>query len=394
MKKTDHYRRTLVAAFVGYIVQATVCIFPPLLFVTFRRDYGVSLSQISLLVTLTFAIQLAGDLLMPRLIARIGAKAGILAANLLALVGLVLLPVFADAFGYGGIVAAAMMYSTGASLIEVLVSPIVEACPTKNKEGVMSLLHSFFAWGCALVIGLSTAYFALFGVARWKLLSALWAVVPLADVLLFALAPIPPMNEHSGGKPVPMRRLLKNGTMLLLMAVMIAGGAAELAVSQWASAFAEAGLGVSKATGDLLGPLLFALLMGAGRLVYALGSKRMQLESFMMFSAALCIAGYLLIGLSPLPTVSLLGCGVVGFGCAVLWPGSLSMGAKLLPWGGTTLFSLLACCGDIGCSSGPTLVGLVSDSLSENLQLGILSGVVFPVVAVAALLALRRKKPV
>ena len=391
MTKPNPYRTTMASAFLGYIVQATVCNFPPLLFVTFRTVYGVSLRELALLVTLTFAIQLVGDLIMPRLIDRIGAKAGIILANLLAATGLILLPHLSDGFGYGGIVASSMLYSTGASLIEVLVSPIVEACPSDNKAGTMSLLHSFFAWGCVLVIGLSTAYFALFGVTRWKLLSTLWAAVPIADSIMFLLAPMPVLNGGAEHR-TPVKTLLRNKTMLLLMVLMVAGGAAELAVSQWASAFAEAGLRVPKATGDLLGPMFFAVLMGVGRLYHALRSSRLNLYRFLVVSAAVCAAGYLLISLSPWPIVSLLGCGAVGFGVAVLWPGALSIGSELLPWGGTTMFSLLACCGDVGCSLGPTSVGLVSDALSENLQLGILVGILYPLTALVVLGILRKQK--
>ena len=390
MEQGNPYRKTIIASFVGYIVQATVCTFPPLLFVTFRTAYGITLAQLSLLITLTFAIQLVGDLVMPHIVARAGSKPCIIAANALTIGGLVLLPVFPAKFGYGGLLCAALLYSLGASIIEVLISPTVEACPTKNKSGMMSLLHSFFAIGCALVIGLSTAFLALFGRQSWKLLCLFWAIPPLIDIVLFALAPMPELAGENGAR-TPIKSLLKSRTMVLLLALMIAAGAAELCVSQWASSFAEAGLGVSKATGDLLGPLSFAVLMAAGRLFYAARSKKMRLWRYMLISALICAAGYLVAGLSPIPAVSLLGCGLVGFGCAVLWPGALSIGADRLPNGGTTLFSLMACCGDIGCTVGPTYAGFLADRFGENLQLGLLGGLIFPAAAVILLLALRKK---
>lgn len=391
MNEYQKYRSTKLAANIGYVVQAIVVNFAPLLFVTFQRDFGVSLSQLSLLVTLTFLIQLVSDLLTPRLIDRIGQRAGIITANFLAATGLILLPFLSTAFGFGGIVAAAATYALGASFIEVLVSPIVEACPSKNKPATMSLLHSFYSWGSVLVILGSTVLFWVFGVENWRWISLCWALVPIVDGILFFRVPMATMPCEQDGTRVSLGKLLKNPTMLLFLLLMTASGAAELAVAQWASAFAEAGLGVSKAVGDLLGPLSLGALMGVGRLFYAFNHK-LNLERFMLLSAILCAVSYLLIVLSPWPAVSLLGCGLVGFGVAVLWPGALSMAAVRIPEGGTTLFAIMACFGDIGCCIGPTTVGLVSDAFGGDLKLGILAAMIYPLLAILSVAILRTRK--
>lgn len=387
------YKTTLFACFIGYIVQAIVCTFAPLLFLTFRNTYGVTLTQLSVLVTLTFSIQLIGDLLVPRLLPFMSHRSGLILANVFAASGLVLLSFLPDvtADPYTGILLSVLCYSLGSSFIEVLASPVAEACPTKNKAGTMSVLHSFFCWGSVLITAGSTLFFVLFGLENWRILARLWAILPICDGLLFALVPIYtlPADEKGGTGLVP---LLKSKAVWPLLLLMVAGGASEIAVSQWVSAFAEAGLKVSKTLGDLLGATLFAVLMGVGRLYYANRSEKINLETFMTGSLILCTAGYVLIAFAPWPILSLFGCGVVGLGVAMVWPGTLSLGASRVPGGGTALFALMACAGDIGASTGPTLAGLLSDAMGGNLQLGIFSAIVFPLAGLFALLTLRRQK--
>lgn len=388
----NKYRPTLYAAFTGYIVQAVVVNFAPLLFVLFQDSYGVSLSQLSFLITMTFSIQLVGDILLPRVIHRIGVRTCIVTANVLAAAGLVLMAILPELTPapFTGILLAVLVYSLGASLIEVLISPIVEACPFENKSAVMSLLHSFYSWGSVLTILVTTVFFFLFGVENWKYMSILWAVVPVIDGILFARAPLAELAGDKKGQETGVLSLLKMPLVWLLLVLMTTAACAELAVAQWASAFAERGLGISKTLGDLCGPLFFGVLMGLGRVFYAKFSERLNLEKFMLFCGALCIVSYLMIALSPWPVVALLGCGITGFGTGILWPGTLSIGSKKIPLGGTALFALLACFGDLGCSVGPSVVGVVSDALGGKLEMGILVSTVFPVIFVFALLVLMR----
>ena len=165
--------------------------------------------------------------------------------------------------------------------------------------------------------------------------------------------------------------------------MMVCAGASEQAVSQWASTFAEKGLGITKAAGDLAGPMAFAILMGTSRAFYGKYGDRIRLERFMGVSCLLCIVSYLGISLSPLPMFSLISCAVCGLSVGIMWPGTFSKAAKALPKGGTAMFALLALGGDLGCSGGPTLVGTVSSLAGENLKLGILVAVMFPVLLIA-----------
>lgn len=389
-----NYKTTLSACFLGYAVQAVVVTFAPLLFVTFQNTYGLTLSQISLLVTLTFGIQLFGDLLVPRLMRYTGHRVGLLLANFFAAAGLLLLSFLPDVMpnAYTGILISVLCYALGAAIIEVLISPVAEACPTRNKEATMSILHSFFCWGSVLVTAGSTVYFLIFGLENWRILARIWAILPVIDGLLFTMAPMYTLPGDEKGRETGLLHLLKSKTVWLLLIIMLCAGASELAVGQWVSAFAESGLKISKAMGDLLGASLFAVLMGVGRLYYAKNSEKMQLEKFMTCSLILCAFGYVLIAFAPWPLLSLLGCGIVGLGVTVVWPGALSVGAKRVPQGGTALFALMACAGDMGCGIGPTLSGLISDAMGGNLQMGIFCAIAFPLLGIISLLALRKQK--
>ena len=383
------YRTTLVSCFIAYIVQAVVNNFVPLLFVTFQSEFGIPLSQITLLITVNFAVQLTVDLLSARFVDVIGYRASIVAAHILAAVGLVLLTVLPQAVDpFAGILAAVVVYAIGGGIIEVLVSPIVEACPTDDKASAMSLLHSFYCWGSVGVVLLSTVFFAYVGVASWRLLACAWAVLPLANALVLLRTPIAkPLDEGDAGMSVG--ELLGSRVFWVLIVMMLCAGASEQSVSQWASAFAERGLQVGKTMGDLAGPMMFALLMGTARLLYAKIGSRWDLSRTMLASTLLCVASYLLTSLSPWPALSLVGCGLCGFSVGVLWPGTFSRASAALRRGGTAMFALLALAGDLGCSAGPTLVGMVSDSAGGNLGAGILAGAVFPVVLAVCLIARR-----
>ncbi len=388
------YRSTLITCFIGYIVQAITVVFVPLLFVTFQQEYGISLSQLSLLVTMTFGIQICGDLLVPKIVPHIGQRTGLVMANLFAVCGLTLLSFLPDLMPkpFTGVILSVFCYSMGSCIIEVLVSPVAEACPTKNKEATMSLLHSFFCWGSVLVTAGSTLFFVLCGLHNWRILCRIWAICPLMVAILFSMVPLKTLEGDKEGKRSSLGSLVKNPTVVLLLIAMVCAGAAELSVSQWVSAFAEEGLHVSKTMGDLLGASLFAVMMGTGRVFYARKAEKIHLENFMLGSAALCLAGYLVVALSPWPVVTLLGCGMVGLGVAVLWPGCLSIGTKKVVLGGTALFALQAAAGDIGATVGPTVTGLLSDAFGGNLKVGIACAMVFPITALLSLLLLRKKK--
>ncbi len=390
------YKHTLAAAYLGYITQAIVNNFAPLLFLTFSTAFGVPLSRMALLVSINFGIQLTVDLLCAGIVERIGYRPLIVLAHILATVGLVGLGIFPRLFPdpYVGLLLAIGIYAIGGGLTEVLISPIAEACPTENKSAQMSLLHSFYCWGHVLVILLSTLFFAIVGIEHWWILSGLWALVPLFNAVYFCLVPLRTLRENTAeGEALSLPALLKKPLFWLFIVMMFCAGAAEQAMSQWASAFAETGLGVSKTVGDLAGPCMFALLMGLSRFISSRVSRRISTKAFMALCCGLCLGAYLLTALSPWPLLSLIGCGLCGFSVGIFWPGTFSLSAVSLRGGGTALFALLALAGDLGCMGGPALVSLGIEVIpGATLKLAMLPAIVFPALLLVGILLLRRKK--
>lgn len=385
------YKKTVNACFIGYIVQAVVNNFVPLLFLTFQSQYGIPLSKITFLITFNFSIQLVIDLLAAKFVDKIGYRASALLAHASAALGLCMLAFLPELTKdpFIGILISVVIYAVGGGLLEVIVSPIVEACPTDNKEAAMSLLHSFYCWGHVGVVLLSTLFFRFVGIGHWKILACLWALVPLLNMLAFFKVPIAPIIEE-GGQGLSFKELLKNKVFWLLMLLMLCAGSCEQAVSQWASSFAEAGLGISKTAGDLAGPMFFAIMMGLSRAFYGKYGDKLDLVRFMKISGVLCLCSYLLISLSPVPVPSLVGCGLCGLSVGILWPGTFSLGSAGIKGGGTMMFAFFALAGDVGCSVGPTYVGTVTSLSDGNMKQGILFACVFPILLLAGLMAVRK----
>lgn len=375
----NSFQKTITACFIGYIVQAIINNFVPLLFLTFQSTYGIPLSQITMLVTVNFGLQLLIDLASVTFVDKIGYRASMMIAHVFSAAGLIALAVFPDILPnpFVGILVAVMIYAVGGGLLEVLVSPVVEACPTDNKEQAMSLLHSFYCWGHVGVVLISTLFFRIFGIGNWKILSVIWALVPICNGILFSKVPIASLMEE-GEKGMSVKELAKQKVFWVFMLMMLCAGASEQAVSQWASTFAEKGLGVSKTVGDLAGPMAFAVLMGTARAFYGKYGDRINLDRFMTGSSILCMASYLCISLIPNPVFGLIGCGVCGLSVGIMWPGTFSKAAATIPKGGTALFALMALAGDVGCSGGPTVVGMISGAFGDDLKKGILAAICFP----------------
>ena len=386
------YELTIKAAFTGYVVQAVVNNFLPLLFIQMQKEFGIPLSQITLLITINFLIQLIVDLASAPVIEKIGYRASMLISNACVIAGFLLLTVLPGRFAdpSAGILTAVCIYAIGGGLQEVLVSPIVEACPTKNKEAAMSLLHSFYCWGHMAVVILSTVFFRLAGIQNWRILAVLWCAVPLVDFILFTFVPIASLEAGQDTGKSGFGMLFSNRFFWVMMLMMLCAGASEQAVSQWASAFAESGLGVSKQLGDILGPMLFALCMGTSRTIYGVLGHKLDLNRFMGISTALCISAYVIIMAVRNPVITLLGCALVGFSVGIFWPGTFSIAASGLKNGGTLMFALLALAGDVGCSGGPTFAGAVMSLAGGNMRLGIGAAVIFPVLMGVGLAARRK----
>lgn len=389
MSIRTNYKHTLAAGYVSFVTQAIVNNFTPLLFVTFQHTWFFSLGKLAFLSTYNFLVQLLIDFLAARYADKIGVRRCMVFAHISAAAGLAGLGVFPFVFShpYAGILFSITLYAMGGGLIEVLASPIIEACPTVNKEANMSLLHSFYCWGQVIAILFSTCFFWLFDLANWRILTFLWAVVPALNGVYFTRVPI--SLEKEKDKPLPeASAMFRDKFFYILLIMMLCAGACELAVAQWASAFAEASLGISKTAGDIAGPCFFALLMGIARFSYARFSAKVPLETYILFCAGLCLAGYLMIALSPVAFLSLLGCGVAGFAVGIMWPGTYSIGAKSWQNPSTAMFAFFALAGDCGCSAGPFLVGMVSEKCGSNLKTGLFAGAVFPLVMILATLLL------
>lgn len=391
-KIKNSYEHTIYASYLGYITQAIVNNFAPLLFLTFASTFRLSLAQITMITTINFMTQLIVDLICAKVIDRVGYREAIVFAHLTAAAGLIGMSVFPYLLGnaYVGLIIAVVLYAIGGGIIEVLISPIVEACPTKKKEAAMSLLHSFYCWGHVGVVLIATAFFAVFGIDNWRILAWILALVPICNIAYFLLVPIfPIVDEHY---KLAFGALLKQKSFWLLIVMMVCAGASEQAMSQWASAFAESGLKVSKTMGDLLGPCAFAVCMGATRAFYGKNSDKVPLKKAMMISAFACIVCYVAAVFGGHPVLCLVGCAFCGFTVGMFWPGTFSIAAVELPGGGTAMYALMALAGDLGCSSGPTVVGMVADYAGGNLKAGILAAIIFPIVMLLSLCFVKYKK--
>ena len=392
MKTLASYNHTIYASYLGCISQAVVNNFAPLLFLTFQTQLGLSLKSVTLITTVNFLVQLTVDLLSARYVDRIGYRRCLVAAHIfcaLGLAGLAVLPgIIPDP--YVGIMSAVVLYAIGGGLIEVLVSPVVEACPTEKKEAAMSLLHSFYCWGHVAVVLLSTAFFRLVGIENWKIMACIWAMIPAFNAVYYAKVPLFPITSE--GHQICFGGLIRNKVFWLVIVLMLCAGASEHAVAQWASSFAESALHLSKTAGDLLGACTFAVLMGISRAFYGKYSEQIPLKKMMIFSAVLCIGCYCLAAFTASPVLGLLGCAICGFSVGIFWPGTFSMAAATLPGGGTAMFALMALAGDLGCSSGPTVVGFVADRCSGDLKKGIAAAMVFPIVMLAGIFLMEYKK--
>ena len=387
-----NYRKTKTACYLGFVTQAIAANFAPLLFLKFHNDYNISLGNIALISTCFFFTQLLVDLFCAKFVDKIGYRICIVASEVCSAAGLIGLAFLPDILPnpFTGILCSVIVYAIGSGLIEVLGSPIVEACPFENKEATMSLLHSFYCWGAVGTILISTLFFLLFGMYSWKWLAVLWALIPTYNIYNFATCPIEHLVEEGNGMGI--RELFQKPLFWISVCLMICSGASELAMAQWASAYAEAALGLSKAIGDLTGPCMFAVTMGISRVIFGKYGDRIDLMKFMTGSGILCVVCYLLTSLSSNPLIGLIGCIVCGFSVGIMWPGTISISSKKFPLGGTAMFALLAMAGDLGGSIGPGIVGYITQEAGDNIRVGMSVGLVFPVILLVMLFILSIEK--
>lgn len=384
------YKYTLAASYIGYITQAVVNNLVPLLFVTFSQQFGISIVEISMLIVMNFGVQIAVDVMAAAFIDKIGFKRGAVLAHICAAIGLAGLGIFPFLINPPiiGIIISVVFSAVGGGLCEVVISPVVESLPLENKAANMSILHSFYSWGQMAVVLLSTLYFTLFGISNWHVLAILWAVIPALNALLFVFVPVYALCEPE--EKTKFITLITSPVFLLFFLLMFCAGSAELSMSQWASYFAEQGLHVSKTVGDLLGPCAFAFTMGLARVFHGKLEKRFSLQTLLAMSSGMCVITYLLAALSPYPVLSLFGCAFCGMSVGMMWPGVISLAAKKYKKGGGSMFAILAIGGDLGCTFGPWLVGIISNA-SGHLQTGLLFAIIFPMIMLFGCLKLRKR---
>ncbi len=391
MTKAKNYKKTLIACYLGFITQAISANFTPLLFLTFKSTYGISLEMIAIIPMVFYLTQLLVDLVAVKFADRIGYRTCVIVSQVVSAAGLILMAFLPELLPnpFVGILISVILYAIGSGLIEVLLSPIVEACPFENKAGVMSLLHSFYCWGAVGTILGSTLFFAIFGTEHWQILTLIWAAVPLINTFNFFTCPIERLVEE--GEGMRIGQLLRLPLFMLMILLMICVGASEATMTQWASAFTESALGVSKTIGDLAGPCMFATLMGVARVFYGKKGESIDLTKVLLVCGAMAVACYLLAALSPISILGLIGCALCGLAVGIMWPGTISISAKKCPKGGTAMFAFLALAGDLGAAVGPTVVGAVADAVGGNLKTGLLFASVFPAVLILGILLLIKK---
>lgn len=388
MTKTKNYKKTLIACYLGFITQAISANFTPLLFLTFKDSFGISLEMIAIIPMVFYLTQLLVDLVAVKFADIIGYRTSVIASQVVSALGLILMAILPKIMPnpFVGIIISVVLYAIGSGLIEVLLSPIVEACPFENKAGVMSLLHSFYCWGAVGVILGSTLFFAIFGTANWQIITLIWAAVPLINTANFIFCPIERLVEDGEGMKVS--QLLRLPLFMLMILLMICVGASEATMTQWASAFTESALGVSKTVGDLAGPCMFAVFMGLARVFYGKTSDKIDLSRVMLVCGALCVACYLVASLSPIPIIGLIGCALCGLSVGIMWPGTISISAKKCPRGGTAMFAFLALAGDLGAALGPAMVGGIADAAGGSLKTGLLYATIFPALLIIGIIVL------
>lgn len=391
MTKQKNYKKTLIACYLGFVTQAISANFTPLLFLTFKSAYGIGLEKIALIPMVFYLTQLLIDFAATRFVDKIGYRTCVVSSQVLSAAGLALMAILPELLPvpFIGILIAVVLYAVGSGLIEVLVSPIVEACPFENKEGMMSLLHSFYCWGAVGVILGSTLFFTVFGIENWKILTLIWTVIMLYNAFNFMTCPIERLVED--GEGMRPGQLLRLPLFWLLILLMVCSGASEASMAQWASAFTESAMGVSKTVGDLAGPCLFAMFMGISRVLYGKKSEKLDLIKTMLMCGVLSVICYLTASLSSLPIIGLAGCAFCGISVGIMWPGSISISSQKCPRGGTVMFAFLALAGDLGATISPTIVGSVSNIAGGNLKIGLLVATVFPLILIFVLLVLNRK---
>jgi MFS family permease len=404
------YKSTAIACYIGNFVQAIVINLAPILFIPLRVLYGLSYTQLGLLVLINFSTQVAVDILLSGLADKHGFRGLCVLGQVLAILGLGLFALTPFIFSnlYFGFVISTIIFSGGGGLMEMLLSPIVDSIPTDVKATAMSVLHSFYAWGQLSVIVITTLFLFLFGISSWPIITALWLIVPIANAILFSVVPLcPPISKAERTK---LKDFLKHPYFLIALFAILLGGASEVGMAQWASAFLEKGLDLPKIFGDLVGVAMFALMLGIGRAIFGKYGKQINMNNILILGSALAIVCYFLVAVSLNPIIPVIFSGICGIAVSLLWPGSLVLVSEKFPKAGARIFALMAAGGDIGAAVGPWLISYITDSAFEwqltqelsssigltgeqiALRFGMLTGIMFPFLCLLCHIYLKKYK--
>jgi MFS family permease len=404
------YRLTTISCFTGIFSQAISSNITAILFIPLMTLYGLSYIHLGLLVGINFSTQVLVDIITSRLVDRNGFRVFVLAADLLAVTGLLLFALSPVLFSnvLVGLIISTIIFSISCGLQETILSPIVNAIPHGEKGPAMALMHSFYAWGQVATIVVTTLLLFFYGIRSWQIIVSLWAIVPLVNFFMFLAAPFPGVVHES--QRLTMRDVFFKPYYLVAMLAILGGAATELVMNQWSSTFTEKVLELPKVTGDLLGMCGFAVMMGLGRLIYGRYGNKMNMNNVLVASAGAAAACYIIVAVSPVHAISLLACGVCGLAASLLWPGTLVITAEKYPLAGAWIFAIMAAAGDIGAAVGPFGAGLVTDftrglpaalnwaarvGLSPDqfaLRAAILLAAVFPILTMACHWFLRRRQ--
>lgn len=386
------YKRTKLSCYTGYFVQAIINNLPPLLFIVFHEQFGIGLKRLSALITVNFVSQIAVDLFAIKFSDKIGYKILSVLSQSVTTVGLILLAFLPNSINpFTGIMIAIILNAIGSGLMEVIISPIVEAIPGDKKTSQMAFLHSFYCWGQVFVVLVTTLLIKFLGKENWHFIPLLWAILPAVNTISFISCPMPP--NLASEKRTPVGKLFFKKQFILMLLLMLCAGASELGMSQWSSYFAETGLHVTKQTGDILGPCMFAVLMGVGRVLFGIFGEKLNIKTALSVSAILCGVSYIAVSLSDNQYISLIFCAFTGICISMMWPGTFSLAARKFPDGGNSMFGILALTGDMGCTLGPWVVSFAALNFCDgNLKGGLGFGALFPIIMIISLILITGNK--
>ena len=388
---TQNYKITKYTCYLFYVLQGTLLNLTPLLFVPLMEQYGLSYMKLGALASVNFATQLIVDIVLSKLTDKHRYRISLRLSASAAFIGYM---IFAWAPGrlgdpYTWLLIGTVVYSIGAGLMEITISPLIHALPDKAKGKSMAILHSFYAWGVVLTVIVSTSVLAIIGRDKWNFIVTGWLIVPVIGFILSCIMPVPKPESGENERTAGSFRILIKPAFILFLAMIFFGSCAEAVMTQWSSAFLERAVGLDKLIGDIAGMSMFALMLGLCRMASAALDKKISLSTYMMLGTIGAVICYIIVSVSNVAAVSLIFCALTGFMVGMLWPGTLVLAADAFPKAGAWLFAYLAVAGDLGGVFGPWITGAIADRSGLNAGLG--AAAIFPVIGLICMIIYKRR---